>query len=217
MGRSGVNPPSFRARAWMKTLRDAHNELVSCVGSRGDDWITGGWDGTLRTWSWDPVKGLRGGSPMTASTTTTPSFSAWTRQDHEHLAISGGRDCTVRIWDVKKRSQRSRIYAFENIASGCVDWSSQTVAAGSRGGAVMLWDAEKGVKKCTLRGHEGEITSMCTYDWSEGGATLYVSGGADGAVRGGAAGQHVAVANDDGTSPASVRRVPGTERRHLRG
>ena len=58
----------------------------------------------------------------------------------------------------------------------------------------MLWDAEKGSKKCTLRGHDGEVTSMCTYDWSEGGATLYVSGGADGTVRVWDARQHVAVA-----------------------
>ena len=194
-GGSGVNPPSFRVARVDEDASHAHNELVSCVGSRGDDWITGGWDGTLRTWSWDPVKGLRGGSPMTGQHNDNVEFlSVDSREDHEHLAISGGRDCTVRIWDVKKRSQRSRIYAFENIASGCVDWSSQTVAVGSRGGAVMLWDAEKGVKKCTLRGHEGEITSMCTYDWSEGGATLYVSGGADGTVRVWDARQHVAVA-----------------------
>jgi len=194
-GGSGVNPPSFRVARVDEDASHAHNELVSCVGCRGDDYITGGWDGTLRTWSWDPVKGLRGGSPMTGQHNDNVEFlSVDSRDDHEHLAISGGRDCTVRIWDVKKRSQRSRIYAFENIASGCVDWSSQTVAVGSRGGAVMLWDAEKGVKKCMLRGHEGEITSMCTYDWSEGGATLYVSGGADGTVRVWDARQHVAVA-----------------------
>jgi hypothetical protein len=58
----------------------------------------------------------------------------------------------------------------------------------------MLWDVEKGSKICTLRGHDGEVTSMCTYDWSEGGATLYVSGGADGTVRVWDARQHVAVA-----------------------
>jgi len=194
-GGGGGMPPSFRVARVDEDASHAHNELVSCVSSRGDEYITGGWDGTLRTWKWDPIVGLSGGTPMTGQHNDNVEFlSVDSREDHEHLAISGGRDCTVRIWDVCKRSQRSRIYAFENIASGCVDWSSQTVAVGSRGGAVVLWDAEKGAKKCTLRGHEGEITSMCTYDWSEGGATLYVSGGADGTVRVWDARQHVAVA-----------------------
>ena len=194
-GGGGGMPPSFRVARVDEDASHAHNELVSCVSSRGDEYITGGWDGTLRTWKWDPVVGLSGGTPMTGQHNDNVEFlSVDSREDHEHLAISGGRDCTVRIWDVRKRSQRSRIYAFENIASGCVDWSSQTVAVGSRGGAVVLWDAEKGAKKCTLRGHEGEVTSMCTYDWSEGGATLYVSGAADGTVRVWDARQHVAVA-----------------------
>ena len=194
-GGGGNTPPSFRVARVDEDATHAHNELVSCVGSRGDEYITGGWDGTLRTWKWDPTKGLSGGLPMTGQHNDNVEFlSVDAREDHERLAISGGRDCTVRIWDVAKRSQRSRIYAFENIASGCVDWESQTVAVGSRGGAVMLWDAEKGSKKCTLRGHDGEVTSMCTYDWSEGGATLYVSGGADGTVRVWDARQHVAVA-----------------------
>ena len=188
-------PPSFRVARVNEDSKHAHNELVSCVSSRGDDYITGGWDGTLRTWRWDPTKGLSGGAPMTGQHNDNVEFlSVDVREDHEHLAISGGRDCTVRIWDVAKRSQRGRIYAFENIASGCVDWPSQTIAVGSRGGAVMLWDAEKGTKKCTLRGHEGEVTSMSTYDWSEGDATLYVSGSADGTVRVWDARQHVAVA-----------------------
>ena len=188
-------PPSFRVARVDEESKHAHNELVSCVGSRGDEYITGGWDGTLRTWRWDPTKGLSGGTPMTGQHNDNVEFlSVDAREDQEYLAISGGRDCTVRIWDVRSRSQRQRIYAFENIASGCVDWQSQTIAVGSRGGAVMLWDAEKGTKKCTLRGHDGEVTSMCTYDWSEGGATLYVSGGADGVVRVWDARQHVAVA-----------------------
>ena len=194
-GGGGNTPPSFRVARVDEDATHAHNELVSCVGSRGDEYITGGWDGTLRTWKWDPTKGLSGGLPMTGQHNDNVEFlSVDAREDHERLAISGGRDCTVRIWDVAKRSQRSRIYAFENIASGCVDWASQTVAVGSRGGAVMLWDVEKGSKICTLRGHDGEVTSMCTYDWSEGGATLYVSGGADGTVRVWDARQHVAVA-----------------------
>jgi len=194
-GGGGVAPPSFRVARVNENATHAHNELISCVSQRGDDCITGGWDGTVRVWKWDPTIGLSGGLPMTGQHNDNVEFlSVESRLGHEHLAVSGGRDCTVRIWDVKKQSQRSRIYAFENIASGCVDWPSQTVAVGSRGGGVMLWDLEKGAKKCTLRGHEGEVTSMCTYDWSEGGATLFVSGGGDGTVRVWDARQQVAVA-----------------------
>ena len=192
-------PPSFRVARVHEDATHAHNELISCVSQRGDAYITGGWDGTVRTWHWDPHVGLSGGAPVTGQHNDHVEFvSADARDGYDHLAVSGGRDCTVRIWDVAKRAQRSRIYAFENIASGCVDWPSNTVAVGARGGGVALWDVERGAKKCTLRGHEGEVTSMCTYDWSEGGATLFVSGGADGTVRVWDARQHVAVATCHG-------------------
>jgi len=195
-GGGGAAPPSFRVARVHEDATHAHNELISCVGQRGDSYITGGWDGTVRTWKWDPHIGLSGGAPMTGQHNDNVEFLSVDDRasSDEHIAVSGGRDCTVRVWDVKKRTQRSRIYAFENIASGCVDWPSSTVAVGSRGGVVALWDLEAGVKKCALRGHDGEVTSMCTYDWSEGGATLFVSGGADGTVRVWDARQHVAVA-----------------------
>lgn len=47
----------------------------------------------------------------------------------------------------------------------------------------MLWDVEKGFKKCMFCGYDGEVIFMCMYDWFEGGVTFYVFGGVDGTVR----------------------------------
>ena len=59
-------------------------------------------------------------------------------------------------------AKKSRVYTYDSIASGCVDWSDgvmATAAVGTRAGVVALWDVVKGSKKGTLRGHEARVES----------------------------------------------------------
>jgi WD40 repeat protein len=118
--------------------------------------------------------------------------------DGERLMLTGGRDCTLHLWDLSQSTgsgaKKSRVYTYDSIASGCVDWGGEggaaTAAVGSRNGVVALWDVAKGAKKGSLRGHEGEVTALTTCAApgpgggdAGGGGVFFVSGGADGTAR----------------------------------
>ena len=74
-GGAGDRAPSFRRAIVPEEDPFAHNELVSCVGCSKTNVLpnakivaTGGWDGTIRSWRWNPNVGLSGGHSLSGHT-----------------------------------------------------------------------------------------------------------------------------------------------------
>ena len=207
-------PPLVRRAVVPAGDGDGHSELVSAVDVAGDGAtvVTGGWDGTVRRWLVSDDGTLRGGGALqghtdrvefVSSNASSVSSGGDGSLGHPTLALSGGRDCTLHLWDLSVASgaaaKRSRVYTYDSLSAGCVDWSdgtgaagwagTATAAVGTRGGVVALWDVATGAKRCALRGHEGEVTALTTClapgatRGTGGGGVLFVSGGADGTAR----------------------------------
>lgn len=69
--------------------------------------------------------------------------------------------------------------AYKRNSFCCVSPDSSTVASGSSGGSVRLWDSRSGNFLGVLEGHTETVYSV---DFHRGGQRL-VSGGSDGAIR----------------------------------
>ena len=122
------------------------------------------------------------------------------------LCVSGGRDNTVRVWDLERSRETRKMYVFDAVTSGAVDWQSATIAVGSRSGALGLWDLNTGQKRASIRGHQNDVTCVISYNEpSLDGAGLFVSGGADGVVKVWDPRQEVAAATMTGHRPRFFR------------
>ena len=197
-GGAGDRAPGFRRAIVPEEDPFAHNELVSCIGCSKTNVLpnakivaTGGWDGTIRSWRWNPNVGLSGGHSLSGHTDRVEFLSI---ADYSNagagviqkpfLCVSGGRDNTIRVWDLERSRETRKMYVFDAVTSGAVDWQSATIAVGSRSGALALWDLNTGQKRASIRGHHNDVTCVISYNEpSLDGAGLFVSGGADGVVK----------------------------------
>ena len=197
-GGAGDRAPGFRRAIVPEEDPFAHNELVSCIGCSKTNVLpnakivaTGGWDGTIRSWRWNPNVGLSGGHCLSGHTDRVEFLSI---ADYSNagagviqkpfLCVSGGRDNTIRVWDLERSRETRKMYVFDAVTSGAVDWQSATIAVGSRSGALALWDLNTGQKRASIRGHQNDVTCVISYNEpSLDGAGLFVSGGADGVVK----------------------------------
>jgi WD40 repeat protein len=197
-GGAGDRAPNFRKAVVPEEDPFAHNELISCVDCSKTNVLpnakivaTGGWDGTIRSWRWNPNVGLSGGHSLSGHTDRVEFLSI---ADYSNaganvmqkpfLCVSGGRDNTVRVWDLERSRETRKMYVFDAVTSGAVDWQSATIAVGSRSGALGLWDLNTGQKRASIRGHQNDVTCVISYNaTSLDGAGLFVSGGADGVVK----------------------------------
>jgi WD40 repeat protein len=110
--------------------------------------------------------------------TDGPASGAAFSPDGARVA-AGGRDATVRVWDV--RGELDVEYGGHDAAVLAVAWDPEGVRIASvdRDGAIHVWDAESGRPVAALEGHEGKVFTLA---WSPDAQTLG-TGGEDGTVR----------------------------------
>ncbi|HCI79662.1 MAG TPA: hypothetical protein DHW02_08225, partial [Ktedonobacter sp.] len=93
---------------------------------------------------------------------------------------SGGKDCTVRIWDVDSGDQL-------NMLEGHTDWvwsvafsrDSDMIASGSEDQSVRTWEVKTGKRLNILSGHTGRVWTVAFHAEQD----IFVSGGIDGTIR----------------------------------
>jgi WD40 repeat protein len=84
--------------------------------------------------------------------------------DTGQRAVSASWDGTVGLWDLRRRPVTRPLKQF-NCQVGrvyCVAWSpdSCTVASGSTGQVIQIWDLENGREMKRLEGHEGGVLQL---------------------------------------------------------
>lgn len=92
---------------------------------------------------------------------TSPAKS-WCLSASGSIALSGGEDHTLRLWDVQT-GKCTRIFKGHNdqVLSVCMSLNGRLALSGSQDNALRLWDVQTGRCMQTLRGHTGAVTSVC--------------------------------------------------------
>ena len=100
------------------------------------------------------------------------------------VAVSGGFDGTVRLWDAESGQSLTVLEGHNNsvrsVALGRIGDRDVAISGGGDG-TVRLWDAESGQSLAVLEGHEGEINAVAL--GRIGDRDVAISGGDDGTVR----------------------------------
>jgi WD40 repeat protein len=93
--------------------------------------------------------------------------------------VSGGTDCTARLWDVVTGSQHRVMNGHANVV-GCVAFSPDSmVIASSDDSTLRIWDVGTGAERLVVTGHTRHVTSLA---FAPHGQTI-VSASADGTLR----------------------------------
>ena len=101
------------------------------------------------------------------------------------MLVSGGKDKTVRLWDVEKRAKHATLKGHKEwVTAVAFSADGKTAASGDAGKVIKLWDVRLGRERATLRGHKNTINALT---FTPDNAPLYagclVSGSADGTIR----------------------------------
>jgi eukaryotic-like serine/threonine-protein kinase len=137
------------------------------VSPDGREALTGGADGHLRLWRLPAF-----GSPARP---VVRDFVGYVRQfvghtdwpeavvlaQHGRRALSGGKDRTVRLWDVETGLELRRFDGHEDaVADVAVTADGRLAASASLDRTVRLWDVETGRELRQLKGHERKVRAV---------------------------------------------------------
>jgi WD40 repeat protein len=162
--------------------------------------VSGGGDGRVRVW--DLVRGTPIGRPLTGHglqfllteserrSSGAVTAVAVAQLEGRPVVVSGGRDGTVRVWDLARGSpvgqpltghQRSLFGGVTAVAVAELE-GRPVVVSGGLDGVVRVWDLARGTPVGEpLTGHQGGVTAVAVAELE--GRPVVVSGGGDGTVR----------------------------------
>ncbi|XP_076336758.1 uncharacterized protein LOC143239507 isoform X1 [Tachypleus tridentatus] len=82
----------------------------------------------------------------------------------QRLAISGALDCSLIVWSIPNGHLMKSIYTYNGITAVAIVEKELLVVTGTDGGKVELWDIVNGEAKCSVHGHEENVTCIATSD-----------------------------------------------------
>lgn len=138
------NPPQSRI------LRLNHNDAVETLSViRGDGFLiaSGAADGSLQFYdAFDRKSAISLGSH-------TAEVSGVAFSPDGKLLASGGRDNTVRLWDVESHEQRAVLPHDDWVREVAFSPDGTLIASACKDGTVNLWDVESGQNRLSLQAH----------------------------------------------------------------
>ncbi|MCH7909997.1 MAG: hypothetical protein IIB38_10315, partial [Candidatus Hydrogenedentes bacterium] len=78
-----------------------------------------------------------------------------------NLALSGGADCTARIWDISTGERRAVLEGLAHRVRAVALSADKSVALCSTGTALFVWDLKTSTITKRFKGHRTEISSVC--------------------------------------------------------
>ncbi|GAA2624735.1 trypsin-like peptidase domain-containing protein [Actinomadura fulvescens] len=164
------------------TFLSGHRHEVNALCEHSGVLVSGGGDGTLR--SWDPLTGTplqvlrRHSGPVNDLCTMTTA-------EGRELVVSAGGDDTVALWEsnaagdlVFSRALSGHTFAVRGVCS--FTWKDQALLASAGDDTVRLWDVGTAMAREVGR-HDGHVWSVCQVEVD--GRPVLASGGTDGTVR----------------------------------
>ncbi|KAK3988600.1 putative mitogen-activated protein kinase organizer 1 [Cladorrhinum sp. PSN332] len=162
----------------------AYEVLSLSISSQNDKFASSGGDRTVHLWDVSTAQTIRRFGSSSTTHSHTGRVNAVTFAGHDDsLVISGGLDCTVRIWDLKSHGSSSKPIqvlseARDAVTSVAVGPSSNAeIVAGSVDGRVRTYDVRMG--RCVTDVMPSSVTSL---SMSRDGKTLLV-GSLDSKIR----------------------------------
>lgn len=157
-----------------------HNDIVLAVDYLEDYILSASRDTTVRVWrvgSTEEERNLRGHTASVTSVSFLPktlaaSVIARCEADSEEfasrqetvssdsgiLAVSGGLDCTLKVWNVISGENLSSIYTYNGITClGCGSWG---VATGTEGGRLEFWCLTSHQRITFIDAFESQVTTV---------------------------------------------------------
>eukprot|EP00117_Sycon_ciliatum_P010582 scpid30712/ scgid0999/ F-box/WD repeat-containing protein 7; F-box and WD-40 domain-containing protein 7; Protein archipelago len=169
-------------------VNDRGDMGLTCVDCRDDVVVTGGRDTTVRVWSVSTsseVHSLTGHKDTVTCVCLLPANSpvpedtgvatAVGPTDSDRHAVTGSRDCTVRVWNITSGRQQRSLYTYAPVLS--MSWTRTVLATGADSGRVQLWSWPDLAELCSLRVHEDAITCVQLH------GRLLVTGDAPGVIK----------------------------------
>ena len=113
------------------------------------------WDSTIKLWNADGT--------LRATLTDHQDLVYAVAFGPEGLMVSGSSDKTVKLWKLQPNGEATVVKTLDGFESEVWDVAfspdGQTIAAGSRGGTVKLWNG-RGVLLATLEAHQTGVKSV---------------------------------------------------------
>ncbi|KAK3718432.1 hypothetical protein QZH41_014438 [Actinostola sp. cb2023] len=147
---------------------EGHNDYISDVDCDETVVISGSRDTTLKLWDADTgleIRSMGGHTGTVTSVKLIPNIGITLDEEavplskaFQHMAITGSKDCSIRIWSLGDGQMRRSIYTYSSVE--CLDYNKGIIASGSEGGKVELWDANTGDNIRSIKGHEDIVTCI---------------------------------------------------------
>ena len=115
--------------------------------------------------------------------TRTVSALAVTQLDGRPIAITGGHDATIRVWDLARGTQLQELGGHTHGVSALVvaQLDGQPIAIAASGNAVRVWDLGRGIQLHQLTGHRFGVTALAVTQLD--GRPIAITGSRDATVR----------------------------------
>ena len=156
-----------------------HSDAVYCAAihpTRPGVVLTGGGDDRAFLWTYSAAAVLESCHELKGHTDTVTSVDF---NFDGSLALTGGYDGIVKVWDVQTGELRISLEGPEDVEWARWHSKGNAVIAGSRDGTAWMWMAHDGTCMQVFAGHDGDV-SCGTFT---GDGKFVVTGGADGTVR----------------------------------
>ncbi|XP_071532917.1 uncharacterized protein [Panulirus ornatus] len=162
-------------------ILEGHNDIILSVDCMADFVLSASRDTTVRVWRVGNTveeRSLRGHTsavtsvsflPVSIATAVLakfeadydelPSFQRRILSDSSVLAVSGGLDCTLKIWDILSGKELGSVYTYNGIT--CIRCGTWGVVTGTEGGKLEVWCVASGQRLAFVNAFQNQVTGLC--------------------------------------------------------